>query len=122
MEGRISLHNQIRKLKSQGKTIILSSHDMAEVENLCDRIGILNNGNIVFCGTASELTNKLGKQYTIQIKTKQGDNSIETDNIIDTLIDLLEDLKQKNIELLDIKVDKGTFEQHFIEMARRLEK
>lgn len=122
VEGRISLHNQIRKLKSQGKTIILSSHDMAEVENLCDRIGILNNGNIVFCGTASELTNKLGKQYTIQIKTKQGDNSIETDNIIDTLIDLLEDLKQKNIELLDIKVDKGTFEQHFIEMARRLEK
>lgn len=46
--GRVSLHELIRKLKSQGKTIVLASHDMAEVENLCDRIVILNNGNIAF--------------------------------------------------------------------------
>lgn len=42
VEGRISLHEQIRKLKNQGKTIILASHDMAEVESLCDRIAILS--------------------------------------------------------------------------------
>lgn len=36
-----------------GKTIVLANHDMAEVETLCDRIAILNNGNIAFCGTAS---------------------------------------------------------------------
>lgn len=35
VEGRLSLHEQIRKLKSQGKTIVLASHDMAEVETLC---------------------------------------------------------------------------------------
>ena len=51
--SRVSLHEQIRKLRSQGKTIVLASHDMAEVENLCDRIAILNCGNIDFCGTAS---------------------------------------------------------------------
>ena len=48
VEGRLSLHAQIRKLKSQGKTIVLASHDMAEVETLCDRISILHNGNIIF--------------------------------------------------------------------------
>ena len=42
VEGRLSLHKQIRKLKSQEKTIVLASHDMAEVETLCDRIAILN--------------------------------------------------------------------------------
>ena len=86
VEGRLSLHKQIRKLKPQGKTIILASHDMAEVETLCDRIAILNNGNIAFCGTASELTDTVGKKYFIHIKTQQGDITFETDNIEDTLI------------------------------------
>ena len=117
--GRISLHEEIRKLKSQGKTIVLASHDMAEVENLCDRIAILNNGNIAFCGTAAELTDKIGEKYIIQIKTQQGNSTFETDNVEDTLISLLNDLKQKEIHILDIKVDRGTLEQHFIEMARR---
>ena len=119
VEGRLSLHEQIRKLKSRGKTIVLASHDMTEVETLCDRIAILNNGNIVLCGTASELTDKVEKKYFIHIKTQQGDNTFETDNIEDTLISLLSELKQKKIHVLDIKVDRGTLEQHFIEMARR---
>ena len=117
--GRVSLHEQIRKLKSQGKTIVLASHDMAEVENLCDRIAILNNGKIAFCGTATELTDKIGEKYFIQIKTQQGNSTFETDNIEDTLISLLNDLKKKEIHILDIKVDRGTLEQHFIKMARR---
>ena len=102
-----------------GKTIVLASHDMAEVENLCDRIAILNNGNIAFCGTATELTDKIGEKYFIYIKTQQGNSAFETDHIEDTLISLLNDLKQKEIHILDIKVDRGTLEQHFIEMARR---
>ena len=117
--GRVSLHQQIRKLKSQGKTIVLASHDMAEVESLCDRIAILKHGNIAFCGTAAELTDKIGKKYFIHIKTQQGNSVFETDNIEDTLISLLHDLKQKEIHILDIKVDSGTLEQHFIDMARR---
>ena len=119
VEGRLSLHEQIRKLKSQGKTIVLASHDMAEVETLCDRIAILNHGNIVFCGTAPELTDRVGKKYFIHIKTRQGDSTFETDNIENTLIHLLGDLKQKGIPVLDIKVDRGTLEQHFMEMTRR---
>ena len=121
VEGRLSLHEQIRKLKSQGKTIVLASHDMAEVEALSDRIAILNDGNIVFCGTALELTEKVGKKYIVHIKTQQGNNTFETDNIGDTLLSLLGELKHKGIGVLDIKVDRGTLEQHFIEIARRAE-
>lgn len=119
VEGRLSLHDQIRKLKSQGKTIVLASHDMAEVETLCDRIAILNRGKIAFCGTPSELTEKLGRKYFIHLKTQEGEDTYETDTIEDTLISLLEECKQKNIQILDIKVDRGTLEQHFLEMARR---
>ncbi len=119
VEGRLALHEQIRKLRSHGKTIVLASHDMAEVETLCDRITILNEGNIVFCGTASELTDKVGRKYVIHIRTAQGDSTFEADNIEDTLISLLDELKQKKIHVLDIKVDRGTLEQHFIEMTGR---
>ncbi len=119
VEGRISLHEQIRKLKESGKTIVLASHDMAEVETLCERIAILNNGKIVFCGTPAELTNVVGKKYLIHIKTQQGNSTFETDSIIDTLTSLLSKFKQDGTEILDIKVDRGTLEEHFIEMARR---
>ncbi len=118
VEGRISLHDQIRKLKAQGKTIILASHDMAEVECLCDRIAILNDGNIVFWGSVAELTSKVSKRYTIHIKTEQGDENFESDNIGDTMLTLLEDFKQRGIAVLDIKIDRGTLEQHFIDIAR----
>ena len=119
VEARLSLHEHIRNLKSQGKTIVLASHDMAEVEALCDRIAILNSGKIVFCGTPSELTDKVGRRYYIHLKTQEAEKSFETTNIEDTLISLLNECKQKKIQILDIKVDRGSLEQHFIKMARR---
>ena len=119
VEARLALHEQIRNLKSQAKTIVLASHDMAEVEALCDRIAILNSGKIVFCGTPSELTDKVGRRYYIHLKTQEAEKSLETTNIEDTLISLLNECKQKKIQILDIKVDRGSLEQHFIKMARR---
>lgn len=118
VEGRISLHDQIRKLKARGKTIILASHDMAEVESLCDRIAILNDGNIVFWGTVAELTSKISKRYTLHLITEQGDEDYETDNIGDTMLTLLADFKQRGINVLDISINRGTLEQHFIDIAR----
>lgn len=119
VQGRASLHDQIRRLKAQGKTIVLASHDMAEVEALCDRIAVLNYGEIVFCGTANELTETMGNKYFIHIKTNQGSKTVETDNISNTLLAMLIELKQNDLELLDIKVDRGSLEEHFLEIARR---
>lgn len=118
VEGRISLHDQIRRLKAQGKTILLASHDMAEVESLCDRIAILNGGELTFVGTVAELTAKIGSRYSIRIRTGQGDEAFESDNIGDTLLALLEDYKKRGVAVLDLKIDRGTLEQHFIDLAR----
>lgn len=118
VEGRIALHDQIRDLKAQGKTIVLASHDMAEVESLCNRIAILNHGEIAFLGTVAELTAKIGHHYMIHIKTTSGEESMESENISDTMLSLLQDYKQNGIDILDIKVDRGSLEQHFIKIAR----
>lgn len=118
VEGRVSLHEQIRRLKAQGKTIILASHDMAEVESLCDRIAILSGGTILFLGTVEELAAKAGKRYTIHVQTSQSVQSAVTDNIGETMLRLLEDFKQRGVTVLDIKIDRGTLEQQFLEIAR----
>jgi len=118
VEGRMALHEEIRKLKAAGKTIIMASHDMAEVEDLCDRIAILKNGDIVFLGTAEELTNQIGRHCLVHIKTESGEETFESDNIGETVLRQLEDYKQRGIQVLDIKIDRGTLEQHFINISR----
>lgn len=118
VEGRISLHHEIRRLSQNGTTIILSSHDMAEVEALCTRIAILNNGVITFTGTTDELASKAGKKYTIKITGESGEKEYSAVNIADTLLNILEEYKQKQINIFDIKVDRGTLEQHFIDLSK----
>ncbi len=118
VEGRVALHEEIRKLKAAGKTIIMASHDMAEVESLCDRIAILKDGKLAFMGTAGELTAHIGVSCTIHIKTEKGVNTFTSDNITETLLTELSRYKQEHITVLDVKVEKATLEERFIAIAR----
>lgn len=53
-KARRSVWKSLSELKREGLTIFLTSHFMDEIETLCDRIGILKNGRLVFCGTVHE--------------------------------------------------------------------
>ncbi len=117
VESRASLHRQLRTLKAQGKTIVFASHDMAEVESLCDQIAILKEGRLVFWGNAAQAAAKLGSHYHIHIQTASGDLSLTAVNIGETLLAALEDLKQKNIAVEDIKIDRGSLEELFLHIA-----
>ncbi len=116
--GRVSLHEQIRALKAQGKTIILASHDMAEVEDLCDRIAILQDGKITFVGTVDEFTAMGGKRHVIRIKTAAGQKDYETENITETLFKVLSEYRQNGISISDIQTDRISLEQNFINVIR----
>ena len=118
VEGRIVLHEQIRQLKAQGKTMVLASHDMAEVESLCDRIGILIEGKLAFVGTVAQLNEKVGKQYNISIRSEAGVAQFATEDIAETLLTLLAQYKAEGKGISDIHVDRGSLEQHFISMTR----
>jgi ABC-2 type transport system ATP-binding protein len=54
--GRIQIRDLLLRLKSRGRTILLSSHLLSEVERLCDRVGILEAGRLVREGTIEALT------------------------------------------------------------------
>lgn len=127
VEGRVSLHSYIRKLKEQGKTIIMASHDMSEVESLCDRIAILKDGKLAFAGTTAELTLEMTEKYRIHIKTErplqnaecqQGYWVFDSTDIGETLHELLEICKQTKNPVLDVKIQRPTLEQKFIDIAK----
>ncbi|KAA3601561.1 MAG: ATP-binding cassette domain-containing protein [Calditrichaeota bacterium] len=52
----------IQKVKSQGKAIIFSTHNLSEVERLCDRIGIIHKGEMKMQGTLPEILDKTGTE------------------------------------------------------------
>lgn len=72
-KARIYLKNLLLESKKNGKSVFFSSHILADIDEICDRIGILYNGKIVFLGTPSELKKKhsqtsLEKAFLKEIK------------------------------------------------------
>ena len=127
VEGRVALHEHIHKLKAKGKTIMLASHDMAEVESLCDRIAILKDGKIAFSGGPKELTSVMGTQCEIFVKTQnplqdhrneQGYYVFESSDIASTLYEVLENCRKTQNTVLDVKIERATLEQRFMDIAR----
>ncbi len=55
------VRNEILRLKSEGATIILSTHNMESVEELCDNIALINNSHLVITGGVSDIRYKFGK-------------------------------------------------------------
>lgn len=66
-QGARDLRNIIRELSQRGKTILVTTHYMAEAEELCDRIAIINNGEIITCGTIKEIESILTDEQKSEI-------------------------------------------------------
>jgi len=56
--GRMKVREIIQQLKQEGKTVLFSSHELGEVETICDRVAILNQGRLQVEGSVSELVEK----------------------------------------------------------------
>jgi len=63
----------VRQLKARGKTIFLTSHVMPEVEAICDRIGIIINGEMKICGNVDELVDQYSRRQGYQLKLRVKD-------------------------------------------------
>jgi len=64
------IRKTVKRYASQGTTMLLSSHNMLEVELLCDRIALINDGRIVAEGTPSELKERYGAQNIEEVFVK----------------------------------------------------
>jgi len=67
--ARRELHTLIRTARAEGRTVLLSTHDLEEAASLCDRIGILHGGRLVACGTPDELVRRNATTSQIRVRT-----------------------------------------------------
>lgn len=63
--GSAEISNLILKLKEQGKTVLLCSHLLAQVENICDRVAILNRGRLITEGKVRDLVSQKGLRSVV---------------------------------------------------------
>ena len=66
-KARIKLRNLLKELAANGKTILVSSHVLSELQDLCDSIGIMRQGNMVIDGNLEEVANKARSSRTIRV-------------------------------------------------------
>ncbi|MBX5450413.1 ABC transporter ATP-binding protein [Thermogemmatispora sp.] len=65
-QARHQIWDIVRRLRSEGKTIILTTHYIEEAEILCDRVGIIDHGKILALGTPRELIERMGNLSTVR--------------------------------------------------------
>lgn len=69
-QSREHILNSIKTLRDRGATVIYTSHYMNEVEEICDRIAIIDKGQMIACGTKSELVSLVTDVQSVYIQTK----------------------------------------------------
>lgn len=76
--ARIEIRELLRELKRMGKTIMISSHILSELEEICDHVGIIEHGRMVFSGTLEEIRPRLGIKSKVRVKVaKNQDKAVE---------------------------------------------
>jgi ABC-2 type transport system ATP-binding protein len=65
--GRSHVRNVLTELKRQGKTVFLNSHILQEVELICDRVAILDAGNLRFLGPVKEITDQPTTEFALEL-------------------------------------------------------
>jgi ABC-2 type transport system ATP-binding protein len=136
VELRQNLWKNVRLLNDLGVTIILTTHYLEEAEEMCDRIAILNKGNIVALDSTKNLLNRIQtKKITfktdkiINIKDEEIDSlkiisksgteicvSYEKSKIqFEELINLI---KKNNVKILDISTDDVDLEDVFLRLIK----
>ena len=136
VELRSNLWNNMRQLNKQGVTIILTTHYLKEAEEMCDRIGILNKGNLVALDTTKNLLKRIQTKivkFSVDKKVNINNNSLKSVNILSNEINelvisyeknalniskIIDFISDQNIKLSDISTDDGDLEDVFIRLTK----
>ncbi len=130
-QARRNLWNLIRKIKSEGKTVILTTHYMEEAQHLCDEIAIMDYGKIISQGAPAELIKRHSQQVTVILPKERfrpfaGDVSLPYREVKDTIEIMtgnvnacLDHLLSHNIDLSEISLRSPNLETVFLNLTGR---
>ncbi len=136
---RLEIHGLIQELRSAKRSILLTTHYIEEAERLCDRVAIIDEGQIIEIGTPREIQQRTLGQSLIEILCEQPMPAIELESFLKdekysfsadrksltvhstkparTIVELVKWIDQQGIELADIHLKRPTLEDVFIELT-----
>lgn len=135
--SRAELHSLLRELKEKGTTIILATHDMAEAEQMADRVAILLNGRIAATGAPIDITAAGSGLTKVSVYTKAAillandhtfpavSRRLHQDNyaiyfshdIAQTVPALITYIRDQTDELIDLRVERPSLAERFLELT-----
>tara|TARA_Y100000996_G_scaffold396731_1_gene363119 strand:- start:563 stop:1498 length:936 start_codon:yes stop_codon:yes gene_type:complete len=139
VELRQDMWKIVKSLREMGVTIILTTHYIEEAEAIADRVGVINQGEIIIVDQTKELLKKMGtKKLTIELQEKIllipdklekynltiGNNKMSLDYIYNVdakrtgITNLLQDLKDAGLKLSDLKTEQNSLEKVFVSLVR----
>ena len=102
------IHRLLEELKAAGTTIFLTTHDMVEATELCDRISLLNQGNLVEIGTPRDIIQKYNKEKRVKVIFRDHSEQVMA----------FEDLKDQDMRQVElIHSMEPTLEDIFIQLT-----
>lgn len=135
--SRAELHATMRELRESGTAIIMATHDMAEAEQMSDRVAILLSGRLVASGTPMEITTTGAGLTKVSVQTKT--NSLVanhhtfpavsqrfikenyaiyfSNDIAQTVPALITYVQDRADELIDLRVERPSLEDRFLELT-----
>jgi ABC-2 type transport system ATP-binding protein len=78
-QSRRQLWDIVRGFQKRGGTVLLTTHYMEEAERLCDRLAIIDHGQVIAAGTPAELIARLGGHHVVEFAASGEQNSDSTD-------------------------------------------
>ena len=135
---RQKLWDSIRALNQAGVTIVLTTHYLEEAQNLCDRIAIINKGEIVASETTTQLLKSTGKKTVhlniadtlksplpnifdgVEIEYSDTQLSFHYDPRSRNAIDIINQVYDLGIRIIDIKTTEPDLEEIFIHLTKEI--
>ena len=136
VELRSNLWKNVKSLNKQGVTIILTTHYLLEAEEMCDRIGILNKGNLVALDSTKNLLKRIQTKivtFVVNGKVNIENQSLKSLNVIENqpgqlivsyeksllnIEELINYINKQNIKISDISTDDGNLEDVFVRLTK----
>ena len=122
-EGIKDLRNLLKKLAKEGLGILISSHNLAELESFCNKVLIIDNGTIIETSEVKEFKNN-GNKYTFNVSnTKdldiEGIYEVAKDKFSyngekEDIASIVKTLVKKNIDVYEVKMEELTLEEAFL--------
>jgi ABC-2 type transport system ATP-binding protein len=116
--------NYLKTLKQQGKTIVLSAHNLFHVEYICDRVAIIKNGRMIVCDTMDAIRGELGnREYQVVFKTdehleyeRKDGNYIFRTSDVGAMAEILSNISENDWALVDLSVQESALEEIYVRL------